>query len=177
MSPFAFLFLLVLGVAVFLVWKSFSRCFSGNQDYILCIADCSRRRRLRKEGPAQMRAAIVPRLSFAAGGMMNTELNGNIAQGDLERKKEKLLMDIKSVLADADDLLNEVSDATVEEFAAVCTKVEEKLADARCRLDEVRNVAVTKAQGVAEYVGTNPGKSLGAAAVAGVVIGIALGRR
>ncbi|GAB2879765.1 hypothetical protein GCM10027046_04710 [Uliginosibacterium flavum] len=108
---------------------------------------------------------------------MNTAIDGNFDHSLIDGKKEKLVTDLKGVLADADDLLKEVGNSTAEEFAAIRTKVEGKLSEARVKLESARGVAMQKAQHAGDYVSANPGKSLGAAVVAGLVIGLILSRR
>lgn len=100
--------------------------------------------------------------------------------GAIEIKKEILIRDIKGVVADADDLLKEVASSTADEFAAARMKVEERLGEARSRLDDARIAATEKARCTAratqKYVRENPIKSVGIAAAA-IIIGFLLSRR
>ena len=109
---------------------------------------------------------------------MNTKPYAN--PGAIEIKKEILMRDIKGVVADADDLLKEVASSTSDEFVAARMKVEEKLDEARSRLDDAR-IAVTEktkcaARATQQYVRDNPMKSVGIAAAA-IIIGFLLSRR
>ncbi|WP_246265333.1 DUF883 family protein [Aromatoleum diolicum] len=101
--------------------------------------------------------------------------------GSVEDMKDKLVRDLKSVGSDADGLLKEVANSTAEEFAAVRTKIEGKLVEARSRLDSSRLAVTEKARHTAdvthEYVVENPWKVLGLAAAAGIIIGILMSRR
>ncbi|MCK9984214.1 MAG: hypothetical protein AzoDbin1_00686 [Azoarcus sp.] len=101
--------------------------------------------------------------------------------GSVEEMKDKLVRDLKSVGADADGLLKEVANSTAEEFAAVRTKIEGKLGEAKSRLDSSRLAVTEKARRSAdathEYVVENPWKVLGIAAAAGIIIGILMSRR
>lgn len=109
---------------------------------------------------------------------MNTILGAR--HGTVERKKERLVKDIKGIVSDADDLLKAVSSSTAEEFATTRTKIEARLGDAVSRLDDARIAATEKARDAAdatqEYVRENPWKILGVVA-AGLVIGLLLSRR
>ncbi len=111
--------------------------------------------------------------------MMKTKLN--TSHGTVAGKKEKLVKDLKGVVADTDDLLRQVASSSAEEFAAARTTIEGKLGEAISRLDDARIAVTEKAKGAAEatheYVNENPWKALGVAAAAGLVIGILLRRR
>ncbi|OHC64596.1 MAG: hypothetical protein A2045_06445 [Rhodocyclales bacterium GWA2_65_20] len=110
---------------------------------------------------------------------MNTGLNARY--GAIEGKKQALVRDLKSVVADADGLLKEVVSSTADEYAAARTKVDAKLGETRSRLAEARLAAAKKARDAAdaadEYVKENPWKILGATAAAGLIAGIFLTRR
>jgi len=99
----------------------------------------------------------------------------------VEARKEKLVKDLKGVIADADDLLNDLAHSTTEEFAAARTKIEGKLSGARSRLADARSAVTDKARVAAdatqEYVTENPWKVVGVAAAAGLLIGVLLSRR
>ena len=106
---------------------------------------------------------------------MTTELNA------IEGTKEKLVRDLRVVVADGDDLLKEVANSTAGQLAAARTKVEARLGEARSGLDDAR-IAVTgwatdAADATHEYVRENPWKVLGVAGAAGLVIGFILSRR
>ena len=101
--------------------------------------------------------------------------------GSIEHKKDRLLLDLKGVVVDADELLNEVASSTVEEFAATRAKIEARLREARTRLDDAR-IAIARgasnaADATQEYVRENPWKSFGLPAVAALVVFVLLSRR
>ena len=103
------------------------------------------------------------------------------SHGGVERKKNRLVSDLKSVVADADDLLQEVGNSTAEEFAAARARIEDRLREARSRLDHAR-VAVTRKVGDAadatqEYARENPWKAFGLPAVAGLIVFLLVSRR
>lgn len=100
--------------------------------------------------------------------------------GGVEQMKDKLVKDLKSVGADADGLLKEVANSTAEEFAAVRTKIEDKLGEAKSRLDSSRQAVSEKARRSAdathEYITENPWKVLGLAAAVGIIVGLLVRR-
>ena len=101
--------------------------------------------------------------------------------GVVERKKDRLVRDLKSVVADADDLLQVVGSSTAEEFAAARAKIEDRLREARSRLDHAR-VAISRKAGDAaeatqEYARENPWKAFGIPAVAGLIVFLLVSRR
>ena len=103
------------------------------------------------------------------------------SHGVVERKKDRLVRDLRSVVADADDLLQEVGSSTADEFAAARAKIEDRLREARYRLDHAR-VAVSRKVGDAadatqEYVRENPWKAFGLPAVAGLIVFLLVSRR
>lgn len=110
---------------------------------------------------------------------MNTLLNAN--HGAVEIKKEKLVKDLKGVVADADDLLKEVAGSAVGEFASARSRIEGRLVHAISRLDDARNAVAEQARGTVdaadEYIKNNPRKIVGIAVAAGLVIGFLLRRR
>ena len=106
---------------------------------------------------------------------MTTELTA------IEGTKEKLVRDLRIVVADGDDLLKEVANSTAEPFAAARTNVEARVGEAKSRLEHAR-IAVTgtakdAADATQEYVRENPWKVLGVAAAAGLLIGFVFSRR
>ena len=110
---------------------------------------------------------------------MNTELITR--HGNVEGTKDKLVRDLRTVVGDADDLLQEVANSTAEEFAAARTRIGAKLTEARSRLDEARIAVTDKARQTAdathEYMMDNPWKIVGLAAVIGLIIGVLARRR
>ena len=95
--------------------------------------------------------------------------------------KEKLMEDVRAVVADAEELLNATADQTGERIAAARGKAKESLKAARARLDEQETALMVKTKAVAkateDYVKDNPWTSVGIAAAAGLVLGILAKRR
>ena len=95
--------------------------------------------------------------------------------------KEKLMEDMKVVVADAEDLLRATANQTGERIVAARTKAEESLRTARMRLAEAQASVVEKVKVAAKttdnYVHENPWQAMGIAAVVGLVLGALISRR
>jgi len=102
-------------------------------------------------------------------------------RGTVEYKKERLVNDLKGVAADADDLLSAVVSSTADEFAAARSTIEERLDEARARLDDARIVVSRQIRHAAdvtqEYARENPWKAFGIPAVAALVVFLLFSRR
>lgn len=99
----------------------------------------------------------------------------------LNGQKDKLLADVKNVVADAEELLKKAKSTGAESYAAVRAELEDKLADTIVRLQEVQEEMKARARYAAratdDYVHENPWKSMGVVAAVGIVIGLVLSRR
>ena len=94
---------------------------------------------------------------------------------------EKLMDDLRTVVADAEELLKATASQTGERIAAARAKAEESLKAAKVGLAEAQAVVVAKTKEAAlatdEYVRANPWESVGVAAAVGLVIGMLIARR
>lgn len=96
-------------------------------------------------------------------------------------QRNKLMHDLKLVIADAEELLrltaNQAGDDTVE----LRTRVQDRIKQAKAELLHLQEVAVDKVkaagQATEEFVHENPWRSIGVAAGVGLVIGMLIGRR
>lgn len=95
--------------------------------------------------------------------------------------KEKLMEDLKVVVADAEDLLRATASQTGERIAAARSKAEESLRAAKVRLAEAQSSVVEKVKVAAkttdDYVHENPWQAVGIAAAVGLVLGALISRR
>src|SRR3954468_4495675 len=98
-----------------------------------------------------------------------------------ETSTDQLVSDLKSVVNDAEALLNATSTQTGDKIQAVRARAEESLRQAKARLTEVEQEAMRRAKEIAdatdEYVRDNPWQSVGIAAGIGLLLGVLLGRR
>ena len=94
---------------------------------------------------------------------------------------EKLMQDMRVVVADAEDLLKATAGQTGERIEKVRARAEESLRTARNRMQiagKAMQESATEALGtVDEQVHKNPWTAVGIAAGVGLVLGIVLGRR
>lgn len=94
---------------------------------------------------------------------------------------EKLVQDIKSVVADAEAILRATAGQTGEEVAELRATMTARLADAKARLIAVEEAVVEKARLAAkatdEYVHDNPWQSVIIAGGVGFLIGYLASRR
>lgn len=94
---------------------------------------------------------------------------------------DKLMGDLRVVVADADALLKATAGQAGEKISAARVRVEESLGVARARMAQagadVAARARASAQVTDEYVHENPWASVGVAAGVGFFIGYLIGRR
>jgi len=95
--------------------------------------------------------------------------------------KDKLISDVKVVIADAEELLRATANSAGDKAADLRAKLQDRLAAARIKLAEAEAVVVDKAKAVGrvtdDYVQDNPWRSVGIAAGFGFIVGLLIGRR
>jgi ElaB/YqjD/DUF883 family membrane-anchored ribosome-binding protein len=100
---------------------------------------------------------------------------------DTAVSKDKLIADLKVVVADADELLRATAGQAGDKVAELRHKLQDNLAHARASLADAQAAAIEKAKAVGratdDYVHENPWKSVGIAAGVGFVVGLLIGRR
>ncbi len=100
---------------------------------------------------------------------------------ELNRAKSRMAGDIRSVIADGEDLLKAAADVSSEGFAIARQKFEKKLDSAKAKLADASHAAVEKTKETAtaanRYVHGNPWPVIGVATVAGLLIGFLVARR
>jgi ElaB/YqjD/DUF883 family membrane-anchored ribosome-binding protein len=96
-------------------------------------------------------------------------------------QKDKLMSDLRLVIADAEELLRLTADQAGEGTAELRGRVQGRLQQAKAELTHIQDMAVAKvkAAGLAsdEFIHENPWRSIGVAAGVGLVIGLLIGRR
>lgn len=99
----------------------------------------------------------------------------------MENSKDRLMQDLKAVMADAEELLKATASQTGERIATARAKAEETLQSAKIRLGEVQGIALEQAKVVAKktdnYVSANPWQAVGIATAVGIAIGALISRR
>lgn len=95
--------------------------------------------------------------------------------------REKLAADLKTVIADAEELLAVTSGQTGEKVAALRERMTANLRTARHKLEDieaaVRERARDAARATDDYVHENPWQAIGMAAGVGLLVGLLIGRR
>jgi len=100
---------------------------------------------------------------------------------EFNRARTRMAGDIRTVIADGEDLLKAAADVSGEGFAVAREKFAEKLGNARARLADASQAAAGTARRTAAaadgYVHDNPWTVIGIAAAAGILIGVLAARR
>lgn len=95
--------------------------------------------------------------------------------------KEKLISDIRLVIADTEELLRATAGQAGDKIADLRAKTQDRLAAAKIKLAEAEAVVVDRAKQVGraadDYVHDNPWRSVGVAAGLGFIAGLLIGRR
>lgn len=103
------------------------------------------------------------------------------AIGEFNRTKGKMVDDFKSIVNDADDLLQATAKVSGEGFNLTRAKFAEKLKTAKASLADAEQMVVDKAKQAAtatdDYVKGNPWTAVGIAAGVGLLIGFLAAKR
>lgn len=95
--------------------------------------------------------------------------------------KQKLVADMKNVVADAEEILRATAGIAGEKMAELRERIGERLSDARLRLADAEALVLDKTKAAAratdDFVNENPWQSVGIAAGVGLLLGIIIGRR
>ena len=96
-------------------------------------------------------------------------------------QKDKLMSDLRVVIADAEQLLRMTADQAGEIAAEVRSRVQASMNQAKADLVHLQEVAVVKAKAAGhaadEFVHDNPWKAIGIAAGVGMLLGLLISRR
>jgi ElaB/YqjD/DUF883 family membrane-anchored ribosome-binding protein len=95
--------------------------------------------------------------------------------------RDRLVQDMRSVIADAEDLLRATANQAGEKIAVARERIQDSLHQAKVKLAEAEAIVSERAKQAArytdEYVRENPWTAIGAAAGIGVLLGILISRR
>ena len=95
--------------------------------------------------------------------------------------REKLISDLKLVVTDAEELLRATAAQAGEKATVARERIQASLASAKQQLDDTRLEMIERGKQVGdatdELVHEHPWHAIGVAALAGVVVGIMIGRR
>lgn len=109
---------------------------------------------------------------------MSTKMKTNTS---IAVPKEKLMDDLRLVVADAEELLRATANQAGEGAAAARTRIQKSLHVAKERLVDAEEAMIERTQQAVEdtdrYVHDNPWQAVGISAVVGVIVGILISRR
>lgn len=99
----------------------------------------------------------------------------------MEATREKLVVDIKTLLSDVDSLLRQAAEATGDEARALRRRAEDLLDEAQERFAGARDEVVRRGKLAAghtdDWVHENPWSAIGIGAAVGLVLGFLIARR
>lgn len=99
----------------------------------------------------------------------------------MNTQRERMVEDLKAVISDAEEMLSLTANQAGEDAVKLRARVQERLHGARHRLSEMQSAAVERAKAAGQaadhYVHEKPWQAIGAAAAAGMVVGLLIGRR
>jgi ElaB/YqjD/DUF883 family membrane-anchored ribosome-binding protein len=95
--------------------------------------------------------------------------------------KDKLVTDMKIVIADAEEILRATANQAGEKVGELRERIQERLRDAKIRLQDAEAALVDKTKAAAratdDFVHENPWQAVGVAAAIGLALGVLIGRR
>jgi ElaB/YqjD/DUF883 family membrane-anchored ribosome-binding protein len=95
--------------------------------------------------------------------------------------KDKLVADLKVLIADSEELLRASAGQAGEKISAARERVQASLATAKVKMADAERAMVEKtkvaAKATDDYVHDHPWRAVGIAAGAGLVLGLLIGRR
>ncbi len=94
-----------------------------------------------------------------------------------EVSAEKLAADLRLVISDAEALLRATVGQAGETAAAARAKMQESLESAKLKLGPLGEEVAEKARAADDYVRANPWQAVGIAVLAGIALGLLIGRR
>lgn len=96
-------------------------------------------------------------------------------------QKDKLMNDLRMVIADAEEILRMTADQAGESAADLRGRVQARMNQAKVDLLHLQDVAVAKVKAAGhatdEFVHENPWKSIGLGAAVGMLLGVLISRR
>ncbi len=96
-------------------------------------------------------------------------------------EQQQLVTDMKTVIADAEDILHATADQAGEKVATLRARIQERLQGAKARLSDAEEALVAKTRAAARatdtYVHESPWTAVGIAAGVGLLVGLIISRR
>ncbi len=99
----------------------------------------------------------------------------------LDAKREELTNEIRDILKNAEELFNETSDSSTEEYKKLKDKLAKQFDDVKNRFATLKDDTVDSARTVVKQTDTlvqdNPYKAITVAGVVGLLLGVLISRR
>lgn len=99
----------------------------------------------------------------------------------ISQSRDKLMDSLKSVIQDAEKMLENTAQQTGEGYKTAKAKLETTLADAKWELNRLEDAAIAKAKDAMDttdrYVRDNPWQAVGIGAAVGVLLGMLIARK
>lgn len=96
-------------------------------------------------------------------------------------QKDRLMNDLRVVIADAEELLGATAGQIGEGAAEARSRIQARLQQAKANLSHLQEAAVARAKAAGhvadEYVHENPWRAIGVAAGLGLLVGLLISRR
>jgi len=96
-------------------------------------------------------------------------------------QRDKLMSDLKQVVADAEELLKLTADDVSESTTSLRARLQERLAESRHRLLDLQHTATERAKAAGhaadDYVHEHPWKAVAIGAGVGLIVGLLTSRR
>jgi ElaB/YqjD/DUF883 family membrane-anchored ribosome-binding protein len=100
---------------------------------------------------------------------------------DNPANRDRLVQDMRTVIADAEDLLRATANQAGETIAVARERIQDSLHQAKVKLAEAEAVVTERAKQAArytdDYVHDNPWRAIGVAAGIGLLLGLLMARR
>lgn len=100
---------------------------------------------------------------------------------ETQSTRDRLTEDFKTVIQDAEELIKVTAGQTGDKVAAVRTRAEENLREARRKLDEMSDDVIARGKAAAkatdQLVHDKPWQSVAVASAVGVMLGMLISRR
>jgi ElaB/YqjD/DUF883 family membrane-anchored ribosome-binding protein len=95
--------------------------------------------------------------------------------------KDKLVTDMKIVIADAEEILRATANQAGERVGELRERIQERLRDAKIRLQDAEAALLDRTKAAAratdDFVHEHPWQAVGVAAAIGLALGVLIGRR
>jgi ElaB/YqjD/DUF883 family membrane-anchored ribosome-binding protein len=108
-------------------------------------------------------------------------MDNSVLSASNQPNADKFKRDFSGTLDDAEELVRMTADQAGEQVAAARSRIQQSLTSARQELQRMQmqasETARRAAYGVDDYVHSNPWKTLGFAALLGVVVGLLIAHR